>query len=57
MGKEKTSAGSIKTIQGWTDCFPRCELKATVFDGGVNYIGDIKGHPALEEAYKTGMEV
>ena len=52
-----TAEGSIKAIQGWVDCFPRCELKETVFAGGVNDIGDIKGHPALEEAYQIGMEV
>ncbi len=55
--EEETAAGSIKTIQGWVDCFPRCELKATVFAGGVNDIGDIAGHAALETAYTAGKEV
>ncbi len=55
--EKETVEGSIKAIQGWVDCFPRCELKKTVFAGGVNDIGDIKGHPALEEAYQIGMEV
>lgn len=55
--EKETVEGSIRVIQGWVDCFPRCELTKTVFAGGVNDVGDIKGHPALEEAYKTGREV
>ncbi len=55
--EEETPEGSIKAIQGWVDCFPRCELMETVFAGGVNDIGDITGHPALEKAYKIGKEV
>ena len=48
--------GTEKAIQGWVDCFDRCELAATVFAGGVNGIGDIAGHPALDTAYQTGSE-
>ncbi len=55
--EEETAAGSIKVIQGWVDCFPRCKLAKTVFAGGVNDIGDIDGHPALETAYLVGKEV
>lgn len=55
--EEETPEGSIKAIQGWVDCFPRCELTENVFAGGVNDIGDIKGHPALEKAYQIGKEV
>ena len=39
------------------DCFERCELAGTVFAGGANGVGDIVGHPALEEAYQMGKEV
>ena len=49
--------GTEKAIQGWVDCFDRCELAATVFAGGVNGIGDIAGHPALDTAYQTGREI
>ena len=49
--------GTKKAIQGWVDCFDRCELAATVFAGGVNGIGDIAGHPALDTAYQTGREI
>ena len=44
-------------MQGWVDCFPRCTLAGTVFAGGVNDVGEIAGHPALEQAYQMGKEV
>ena len=53
----ETVAGSEKAVQGWVDCFERCELAGTVFAGGVNGVGDIAGHPALEKAYQMGKEV
>ena len=53
----ETVEGTVKAVQGWVDCFERCELAATVFAGGVNSVGDIAGHPALEEAYQMGKEI
>lgn len=50
----QTVEGTEKAAQGWVDCFPRCRLAGTVFAGGVNDLGDIAGHRALEEAYETG---
>ncbi|MCF2671525.1 flavodoxin family protein [Butyricicoccus pullicaecorum] len=52
-----TVEGTIKAVQGWVDCFERCELAGTVFAGGVNGVDDIAGHPALEEAYQMGKEI
>ena len=49
--------GAVKAVQGWVDCFDRCELADTVFAGGVNGVGDIAGHPALDKAYQTGREI
>lgn len=54
---EETVEGTVKAVQGWVDCFERCELAGTVFAGGVNDVGDIAGHPALEEACQMGKEV
>ena len=53
----ETVEGTQKAVQGWVDCFERCELVDTVFAGGVNEVGDIAGHPALERAYQAGKEV
>ena len=55
-GKE-TVAGSEKAVQGWGDCFDRCELAGTVFAGGVTDVGEIAGHPALEKAHQMGKEI
>ena len=53
----ETFAGTEKAVQGWVDCFPRCALVDTVFAGGVNGVGEIAGHAALEQAYRTGKDV
>ena len=53
----ETVTGAVKAVQGWVDCFERCELAGTVFAGGVSNVGDIAGHPALEKAYQMGKEV
>ena len=53
----ETVAGTETAVQGWVDCFPRCRFAETVFAGGVNNVGDIAGHPALEKAYQIGKEV
>ena len=54
---EETVEGTVKAVQGWVGCFERCELAGTVFAGGVNDVGDIAGHPALEKSYQMGKEV
>ena len=53
----ETVEGTVKAVQGWVDCFPRCQLVETVFAGGVNEAGEIIGHPALERAYQVGKEI
>ena len=53
----ETVKGTVKAVQGWVDCFERCELVDTVFAGGVNDIGEIAGRPALERAYQVGKEI
>ena len=35
----------------------RRALAGTVFAGGVNGVGEIAGHPALEQAHRMGMEI
>ena len=56
-GARAILAGTEKAAQGWVDCFPRCALAGTVFAGGVNDVGEIAGHIALEHAYQMGKEV
>ena len=53
----ETVEGTVKAVQGWVDCFPRCELAGTVFAGGVTDVGKIARHPALEKAHQMGKEI
>ncbi len=52
-----TPDGTIQATVGWVDCFEKAKLTKTVFAGGVDAVGDIAGHPALEEAYQTGKSI
>lgn len=53
----ETVKGTETAIRGWADCFEKTNFKKTTFAGDVNDAGDIKGHSALKESYKTGMSV
>ncbi len=55
--EESTCDGCVKVIEGWTDCFEKARFAGKVFAGGVNDIGDIKGHKALNNAYEMGKSV
>lgn len=55
--EEYTPEGTEKGIQGWIDCFEKAQLKGTVFAGGVNDVGEMDGHPALQKAYDMGTSV
>lgn len=49
--------GAIHGLNGWIACYEKAHLAGTVFAGGVNDAGDIKGHPALQAAYEMGKSV
>ena len=44
-------------LTGWVDCYPKSQLKATLFCGGVNAARDIQGNPKLQEAYELGKTI
>lgn len=44
-------------LQGWIACFPKARLAGTVFGGGADAVGAIKGTPALKAAYEMGRGV
>lgn len=52
-----TPERAVMGLAGWIDCFGRARLAGTVFAGGVNDPGEIKGHPALSEAYSAGRNI
>ena len=44
-------------LTGWIDCYPKSELKATLFCGGVKDAREIEGNAKLQEAYEMGKNV
>ena len=54
---EGVDEGAIHGLNGWIACYEKAHLAGTVFAGGVNDAGDIKGHPALRQAYEMGKAV
>lgn len=54
---ETTIQGTIEGLDGWIRCFEKTRLAKVIFAGGVMENGEIKGHPALQEAYQTGKQL
>lgn len=48
---------TIDTFQGFLDCLDRPVVKGTVLGTGVWHAGEIKGRPAVQEAYEMGKNV
>lgn len=55
--EKETIKGTVTAVKGFIDCFERSTLAGVIFAGGVNMPGEIKGHPALIEAYNTGKSL
>lgn len=47
----------VDNFMGFLDCLENPVVKGTLFCGGVWHVGEIKGKPVLDEAYKMGMNV
>lgn len=54
---EDVDKRAVAGLNGWVDCFTKAIFKGKVFAGGVNDIGDIKGHKALKDAYDMGKAI
>ena len=52
--EESTPQRAVSGICGWIDCFEKAHLAGSLFAGGVNEMGEIEGHKALEEARRMG---
>lgn len=48
---------AIAGLTGWIDCYPKSELKGTVFCGGVDGPRTIEGNAKLEEAFEMGKNL
>lgn len=51
---EHAMEGAIHGLSGWIACFEKARLAGTVFGGGVDVVGAILGHSALEKAFEMG---
>lgn len=47
----------VANFKGFLDCLENPVIKGTVFCGGVWHVGEIKGNPALKEAFEMGKRV
>ncbi len=54
---ESAMEGPVKAVQGWVDCFEKARLFGTVFGGGVDAPGRIRGREVLEKAREMGRQV
>lgn len=52
-----TVDGAIHGLEGWIAYFEKARLAGTVFAGGVNEVGAIQGHTALQQAHDMGKNV
>ena len=52
--QDGTDSRAISGLEGWISCFEKARLSGTVFAGGVEAVGEINNHPALEKAYQMG---
>ena len=55
--EEDVPKRAVNGLEGWIECFPKSHLAGAVFAGGVNAVGDIKGHSAMNEAYEMGKTI
>ena len=52
-----TFAGTIKSLDGFLDCYEGSKLKGMVAAPGIYEKGAIKGTKYLAQAYKLGLKV
>ena len=48
---------TIDTFQGFLDCLENPTVKGIVYGLGVWHTGEIKGNPAMQEAYEMGKSI
>ena len=54
---QKKIERTIDTFQGFLDCLDGATIKGVVYGLGVWHAGEIKGNPAMQEAYALGHKV
>ena len=54
---EHTVDGAAAGLSGWIACFEKARLAGTVFGGGADAVGAIRGNHALEKAFEMGRAI
>lgn len=52
-----TPEGTVNGLSGWIECFEKAKLAGSVFAGGVNAPGDVKGHQAIIDTYRLANSI
>ena len=48
---------ALSGLTGWVDCFEKATLKGSLFCGGVDKAGEIKGNDKLMQAFEMGKNI
>ncbi|MDT8716961.1 flavodoxin family protein [Clostridium sp. 19966] len=56
-GRKQAMGRTIEGFRGFTDCLSGVKEKGIIYGVGAWNMGDIKGHPAMKEAYEMGRNV
>lgn len=52
--EEGVDSRAVSGLEGWISCFEKAKLAGSIFAGGVNAPGEIKGSSSLQRAYEMG---
>ncbi len=52
--EEGVDSRAVSGLEGWISCFEKAKLSGSIFAGGVNAPGEIKGSSSLQRAYEMG---
>ncbi len=48
---------TVDGLRGYLECLPGAMEKGVIYGAGAWQLGDIMGHPAMEEAYRMGRNI
>jgi multimeric flavodoxin WrbA len=54
---KKAMAGTLEGFRAFTSCLNRAKEKGIIYGTGAWHIGEIKGKPAMKEAYDSGKSI
>ncbi|MGM9858473.1 MAG: flavodoxin family protein [Bacilli bacterium] len=53
----ETYKKALSGLEGWVECYPKCQIKDVIFQGGVTSPGDIINKESLIKAYNIGKAI